>query len=355
MNSEPLSQLHIRTVRPDDVPALHELLTYPAVVRWTELDPSREYRQTAVEFEAPKTGVHRLVAVRDGRVVAYGRLQQMMRSRLQHIALPSFYVHPDVWGQGIGRRLFAALLTLADNWLNTWRLELPLMPDNTAARHMAEAAGFAVEGVMRQAVFGDGRFHDHILYTRLRPPAAAQNHPTTPPPTPPVHVVDASQVIIRPTRPEDTDDVNAMWRSPLVARTTLQMPSQEMWHARSRVGEAPPPGGHRLSAEDNGRVIGLITVFQKQNPRLMHIGDLGMMVHPDYWGLGIGSRLMTAILDIADNWLDLRRVELEVNTDNPAAVALYQKFGFEIEGTKRFHAFGDGRWADSYFMGRLKE
>ncbi|MFO7683801.1 MAG: GNAT family N-acetyltransferase, partial [Chloroflexota bacterium] len=70
--------------------------------------------------------------------------------------------------------------------------------------------------------------------------------------------------------------------------------------------------------------------------------------------LGIGSRLMEGILDITDNWLDLRRVELEVNTDNPAAIRLYQKFGFEIEGTHKFHAFGNGRWADSYFMARLR-
>ncbi|MCB8987970.1 MAG: GNAT family N-acetyltransferase [Ardenticatenaceae bacterium] len=229
------------------------------------------------------------------------------------------------------------------------------MPDNAAARHLAEAAGFAVEGVMRQAVFGDGRFHDQLLYTRLQPPPAAQNHPPTPPPTPPVHAVDASQIVIRPAHPDDVDDVAAMWRHPLVDRTTLQLPSQEIWHSRSRVGEAPPPGGHRLAAEDNGRVIGLITIFQNQNPRLLHSAGLGMMVHPEYWGLGVGSRLMEAILDIADNWLDLRRIDLEVNSDNSAAVGLYQKFGFEIEGTKRFHAFGDGRWADSHFMARIRE
>jgi putative acetyltransferase len=78
------------------------------------------------------------------------------------------------------------------------------------------------------------------------------------------------------------------------------------------------------------------------------------MVHPDYWGIGIGSQLMSAILDIADNWLNLTRVELEVNTDNPVAVRLYEKFGFEIEGTHKLHAFGNGRWADSYFMSRLR-
>ena len=355
MNSPAPSPLHIRPVHPDDVPALHAILTHPEVARWTDLNPAQEFSQTAVEFQAAQTGVHRLAAVRDGRLVAYGRLHHLARPRLQHTAHPSLYVHPDVWGQGIGRRLFAALLDLADNWLNTWRLELPLLPENAAARRLAEAAGFAEEGVLRRAVFGNGRFHDEVLYTRLTPPPAAQNHPATPPPSPPVHAVDASQVIIRPAHPNDVADVAAMWRDPLVDRTTLQLPSQEIWRARSRLGEAPPPGLHRLAAEDDGRVVGLIAIYQNQNPRRMHSAGLGMMVSPAYWGLGVGSRLMAGILDIADDWLDLKRVELEVNTDNPAAVGLYQKFGFEIEGTKRFHAFGDGRWADSHFMARIRE
>lgn len=349
------SQLHFRSIHSDDIPALHNLLTHPAIIPWAEHLPTREYSQTGEEFQAAQTAVHRLAGILDDRLVAYGWLRHLPRARLQHIARPGLYVHPDFWGQGIGKQLFARLLDLADNWINAWRLELHLAPGNAAARRLAEESGFELEGVLRRAIFSNGRYQDSILYTRLRPPAAAQNHPTTPPPVPSVHIVDASQVIIRPAHPDDVADVANLMRHPMVDRTTLQMPSQEIWATRTRLGEAPPPGLHRLVAEDNGRAIGLITIYQNQNPRLMHSAGLGMTVSPDYWGLGIGSRLMKAILDIADNWLDLKRVELDVNTDNPAAVGLYHKFGFEIEGTRRYHAFGDGRWADSHFMARIRE
>jgi putative acetyltransferase len=145
-----------------------------------------------------------------------------------------------------------------------------------------------------------------------------------------------------------------MWRHPAVDKTTLQLPSQELAHAEERLNSRAP-GIHRFGADVDGRIIGLVSIHVSENPRMSHSAGLGMMVHPDYWGQGVGSRLMETILDLADNWLNLRRVELDVNTDNPAGIRLYEKFGFVTEGRKRCHAYGGGRWADSYFMARIKE
>ncbi len=64
---------------------------------------------------------------------------------------------------------------------------------------------------------------------------------------------------------------------------------------------------------------------------------------------------MAAALDLADNWLQYSRVELTVFSDNEAAIALYKKFGFEIEGTFRQYVFRDGALADVYAMARLKK
>jgi putative acetyltransferase len=78
-----------------------------------------------------------------------------------------------------------------------------------------------------------------------------------------------------------------------------------------------------------------------------------MMVHPEFWGLGIGSLLMKAILEQAERRLGLTRIELQVHTDNVAGIRLYDNFGFVIEGTKRLHSYGDGGWVDTYLMARL--
>jgi putative acetyltransferase len=91
-----------------------------------------------------------------------------------------------------------------------------------------------------------------------------------------------------------------------------------------------------------------------QRVRRRHVATFGIGVDPRYHGKGVGSRLMRAMIDLCDNWAAIERIELTVFTDNPAAIALYRKFGFEIEGTSRGYAMRDGVLVDAYHMARLR-
>jgi putative acetyltransferase len=103
------------------------------------------------------------------------------------------------------------------------------------------------------------------------------------------------------------------------------------------------------------RVVGMLDVLTVPNrPRRRHVGAIGMCVHDEWQGKGVGTALMRAGVDLADKWLNLIRLELEVYTDNEPAIRLYERFGFEHEGTLRQHAFRDGLYVDSYMMARLR-
>ena len=91
-----------------------------------------------------------------------------------------------------------------------------------------------------------------------------------------------------------------------------------------------------------------------ENPRRGHVAKFGISVAADMQGRGVGRRLMSEMVNVCDNWLRIERIELTVFADNPAAVALYKNFGFEIEGTGRKFALRNGEYVDAYYMARMK-
>ncbi|WP_420632070.1 GNAT family N-acetyltransferase [Candidatus Leptofilum sp.] len=345
--------VEIRPFHPDDAPQQHAIVSHPRVAEMLLQLPSMELAETEQWATTEKPGRHRLVAILNGRLLGAIHLTQYLRPRMQHSGSMGMMVHPNAWGQGVGSKLVEAALNLADNWLNLSRLELEVYSHNRVAIHLYEKFGFEKEGLKKKAVFGNGRFLDEFVMARLHGNFPGPAEPAAPPAPPPPAQFTSSDIIIRTPRHSDTDDLYSCFSHPLVARTTLQMPSQEIGSTRKRI-ETQNKRLHRFVAEVQGKAVGMITLHQSDSPRTAHAAGLGMMVHPAYWGKGIGSQLMAAVVDLADNWLNISRIRLEVNVDNPAGVRLYHKFGFEIEGTKRWHAFGDGRLADSHFMARVR-
>jgi len=157
---------------------------------------------------------------------------------------------------------------------------------------------------------------------------------------------------IRALEPGDWQEVAVLMGLTKVRWGTLRLPftSREQW--RKKI-ENPPDGMTRIVAEFDGRMVGNAGLLQFKGRR-SHVGEIGMAVHDEFCGRGIGSALLAALIDLSDNWLDLKRLELTVYVDNEPALRLYQKFGFETEGTRRQDVFRDGQYVDSYAMARLR-
>ena len=162
------------------------------------------------------------------------------------------------------------------------------------------------------------------------------------------------EITVRHAEPSDAEALHRIMSGPKAAAGTLQLPLQSAEAWRKRLAE-PPEGLFLLVACVEGEVVGNLGLETHPNrPRIRHAGSLGMAVRDDWQGKGVGTALMGAALDLADNWLNLRRIELSVYVDNSAAVALYKRFGFEIEGTHRRYAFRDGEYVDAYSMARIR-
>lgn len=171
---------------------------------------------------------------------------------------------------------------------------------------------------------------------------------TSPPPDPAARAA----VTIRAARVEDAPALNAVANQPGFRRQTLRLPFRPVAETRKWL-EGQGETDTILVAEVAGQVVGMADLARRKG-RMAHSGGIGMGLHDDWCGRGIGSALMRELLDIADSWLGLQRVDLTVYADNAPAIALYRKFGFVEEGRHRAFALRDGVFVDALTMARLR-
>jgi putative acetyltransferase len=168
-------------------------------------------------------------------------------------------------------------------------------------------------------------------------------------------MAQSSSFTIRRTEPGDYEALHRIFAGPRVVWGTLQIPfpSLEMW--RKRLAEPPEGFISLVACLEDGEVIGQLGLHTFPNrPRRRHAGEIGMVVREDWHGKGVGTALLQAAIELADRWLDLTRLDLQVFVDNEPAIHLYEKFGFRIEGRLARYAFRDGEYVDTYVMARLR-
>lgn len=128
----------------------------------------------------------------------------------------------------------------------------------------------------------------------------------------------------------------------------LTIESEEEWIAlyNSR------PNRIILIAEVDGKLVGQLDFCNGQKIRLAHTGEFGMSIARDYRGQGIGQLLLKGLLDWAKSTGTIEKIGLNVHSNNLAAIALYKKMGFEVEGIRRKELkYGHNQYVDTVVMG----
>jgi len=164
-------------------------------------------------------------------------------------------------------------------------------------------------------------------------------------------------ITIRGLQGEDWEAFLPLWRNTPALSDTFELPYSTEDAVRERFNNTS--AAHTLiveTSQPSGRrqPVG-VAWLERRSRRQRHSAILRVLLLPDYHATDVETRLFEAALDLADNWLDCHRVELEVYPDNAPALALYHKFGFEVEGTLRAYAFREGAYTDSYLMARVRD
>lgn len=169
---------------------------------------------------------------------------------------------------------------------------------------------------------------------------------------PPHQDYNSSELVIRAIRPQDAEGLTKVLTMPGVRSGTLRQPFQSVAQTLCFI-EGLSPADIVIVAEWRGTILGNAGLHAHLGRR-KHSASLGMGIHDDFTGKGVGTQLLEKLIDAADNWHAITRIELNVFTDNEAGIRLYEKFGFEKEGTLRRYAFRHGAYADCYMMSRLR-
>jgi putative acetyltransferase len=158
-----------------------------------------------------------------------------------------------------------------------------------------------------------------------------------------------SHFVIRAVRPEDNAALTDIRHQKQVMRFTPAMPSERASDFYARWGK----DDHVLVAELDGRVVGYAGLHVRDAKR-RHSAWLGIAVHDEFAGRGAGRLLMKALLDLADNWIGLTRVDLEASAANERGIKLYRELGFVEEGRQKKAYFAEGVYEDAVLMARVK-
>jgi len=162
------------------------------------------------------------------------------------------------------------------------------------------------------------------------------------------------KIKIRKAEASDAKAVKEIYEYENAHYGTLQLPhpSLESWEKRLT---NIPDNVHAYVAILNDEIVGNLSFEIATNPRRRHVGAFGMGVKDNVQGQGVGTALLKTAIDLADNWVNIKRIELTVYSDNERAINLYKKFGFVTEGEAKSYAFRNGKYVDAYYMARIVE
>jgi RimJ/RimL family protein N-acetyltransferase len=158
------------------------------------------------------------------------------------------------------------------------------------------------------------------------------------------------QVEIRTARESDADAIRAAVKAIAAEKWYLAtIDGFSLEETRAFLRHIEEGNLLQVTAFAHTQVVGFCDISPNPAPGFMHVGRLGMGVLLEWRRHGVGRRLLQACLELAKN-AGLEKVELEVFSDNTAAIRLYESFAFSREGVRVRSRKLEGRYQDLMLM-----
>ena len=159
---------------------------------------------------------------------------------------------------------------------------------------------------------------------------------------------------VRTATADHTDGITEIITSSHLLDGTMRVPFQPTDALIDRVAQRADQ--RVLVAVAGDLVVGFLLLKSWPDaPRHSHVAEIDLVATRDDWqGRGVARALLTAAIDLAEQWMGVRRLQLIVFTTNSGAIGLYERLGFEIEGTMRAYGFGRGVDTDAHIMARTR-
>lgn len=167
-------------------------------------------------------------------------------------------------------------------------------------------------------------------------------------------------ITIRRAEPDDYDALARIMEGPRAIAGTQQLPfpSRELW--RTRIAEVDLSVYSLVAVlgageDKEGEIVGNLSLnLNLTRIARRHVASIALAVRDDYQGRGVGSRLMSEAITLADKWLNIVRLELELIAGNDAAQRMYRRYGFDVEGTMKMWVYREGQFKDAIAMARIR-
>jgi RimJ/RimL family protein N-acetyltransferase len=166
----------------------------------------------------------------------------------------------------------------------------------------------------------------------------------------------APDLSVRQLQPSDLDAYKALRIHVLSHHEkafTSDAAAEALRSAQSYAGRLGNDDSHAftLGAFRGDRLVGAVTCEHDARVKVQHLGHIiGMMVHTEEQGRGVGSALLGALIERASADAELHQLTLNVTAGNAAAERLYERSGFTRYGTHARAIRVDGKFFDKHHM-----